>query len=93
MKIEVIEQEEDSLVIKLHGSGHTFCNALKDELAGYDSVDVVTYTIKHPLVAEPKFFLETNDADPINLMEEAADALEEKNEAFEEAYLQLDVEA
>jgi DNA-directed RNA polymerase subunit L len=93
MELEILEDEDAKIVFKLHGAGHTFCNALKDELADYDDVDIVTYTIKHPLVAEPKFFLETHGEDPVNLMQEAVESLRDKNNSFEDAYTSLETEA
>ncbi len=93
MKLEILEHEDDKFVFKLHGAGHTFCNPLKDELVSYDDVDIVTYTIKHPVVAEPKFFLETHGADPVELLQGAIESLTDQNDSFEEAYAELETEA
>lgn len=93
MEIEIIEDQDTKFVFKLHGAGHTFCNALKDQLVQNDDVDIATYTIKHPLVAEPKFYLETHGEDPRELLDAAAESLKEKNEAVNEAYQDLTVES
>ena len=91
MKITVKEQEENKLTFMIHGVGHTFCNALKDTMADMEGVSVVTYTIKHPLVADPKFFLETNEANPKDLLEEAATSLQKENNEFLEAFSSLEM--
>jgi DNA-directed RNA polymerase subunit L len=93
MEIDIVEHDDTKLVFHLNGTGHTFCNALKDQLVQYDDVDIATYTIKHPLAAEPKFFLETNGASPTDLLEDAAADLQETNEDFVDQYADLSVEA
>lgn len=93
MEIDIVEDEENKFVFKLVGSGHTFCNALKDELTNDDDVDIATYTIKHPLVAEPKFFVETHDGSPRDALSSATERLQERNEDLTEQYGELDIKA
>lgn len=93
MELETVEQEEHKFVFKLTGAGHTFCNALKDELVNDDDVDVATYTVKHPMVADPKFFVETDDADPMDALSEATERLLDRNGSFKDQYESLDTEA
>lgn len=89
MEIDIEEEDDTKLVFHINGAGHTFCNALKDELTNDDDVDIATYTIKHPLVAEPKFFIETIDGSPIEAMQDATTRLKERNESFKEQYEDL----
>lgn len=83
MKIKVITKEKNKLVVKLHGTTHTFCNALRDELWNVKGVVVSTYNQDHPEIGIPKLFLETKGTDPIKALNEAADNLLSKNEEFE----------
>lgn len=91
MKIDIEEKTDNKFTFHIRGVGHTFCNALKDTMVDMDHVSVVTYTIKHPLVADPKFFLETDGEDPVQLLEDAVDSLEEKNSTLLNEVSGLDV--
>lgn len=87
MKIKVITKEENKLVVKLHGTTHTFCNALRDELWNVKEVVVSTYNQDHPEIGIPKLFLETKGKDPVKALNEATDNLLEKNKEFEKLAL------
>jgi DNA-directed RNA polymerase subunit L len=63
MDIKVIEDKKNKLIFEIDAS-HTFCNALKVELANDSHVKNVGYNIKHPLVSKPAFIVETDGADP-----------------------------
>lgn len=93
MQIETVTQDDNEFTFKLHGAGHTFCNALKDELTNDDAVSIATYSIKHPLVAEPKVFIETDGEDPVDALTDAVSRLQDRNDEFEEAYADLDTTA
>jgi len=93
MEIDIEEHTDEKIVFHLNGTGHTFCNALKDQLVQYDDVELATYTIKHPLAAEPKFFLETDGEKPKEALSRAVDDLKDTNESFVEAYSELATEA
>ena len=87
MEINVLENKKNKLVFELSGAGHTFCNALKEELRSNDSVSLTTYNISHPLVGRPKFFVETkgNEA-PKKALEKAITGLKTKNTQFLKEY-------
>jgi len=87
MKITIIENKAQKLVFELEGADHTFCNALKDELKNNEEVNVSTYSISHPLVGKPKFFIETKKGEkPINAINTAIDNIKKKNTAFLKAF-------
>ena len=71
MDIKVIEDKKNKLVFEIDAS-HTFCNALKVELANDGHVKNVGYNIKHPLVSKPAFIVETDGADPRKTIAAAA---------------------
>lgn len=59
MELVVIEETKTRLVFDLKGEDHTFCNLLKTELNEDKDVKVATYAIEHPLLAVPRFIVET----------------------------------
>ncbi len=80
MEIKVLENEKEKLVFELRNTGHTFCNYLKDELRNNKDVDVASYTISHPLVGIPKFFLKAKE--PEKALDKAVKDLKKKNKEF-----------
>ena len=59
MKIKINDDSKKRLEIEIEGVGHTFCNALKEELWNDDAVDIAGYNIDHPLVGKPVMIVET----------------------------------
>lgn len=87
MKLTIIENNAQKLVFELDGTDHTLCNALNDELKKDDSITVTTYTISHPLVGKPKFFIETKKGKkPIDAINDAIANLKKQNSAFSKAF-------
>ncbi len=87
MELNVLENKKNKLVFELSGVGHTFCNALKEELRNNESVTITTYNISHPLVGKPKFFVETKGSEtPKKALEKAITALKSKNTQFLKEY-------
>ncbi|QYZ79440.1 DNA-directed RNA polymerase subunit L [Methanofollis formosanus] len=71
MDIKILEREEDKVRMVLKGEGHTFMNALVEELLTDASVDVAKYTILFQF-SEPELFVTTiNGKDPIVAIQEA----------------------
>ena len=46
MKLKILEHEKDKIRLVMEGEGHTFVNALVEELLLDDSVDVAKYVIE-----------------------------------------------
>ncbi len=57
MELELLERDDDSLLIKIVGEDHTFCNLLREELLRDESVVSASYTVEHPLNEYPKFYI------------------------------------
>ena len=90
MKLTIIEKKAQKLVFEIEGADHTFCNSLKDELKNNDAVTVSTYTISHPMVGKPKFFVETKKGEKaIDAINNAIDDLKKKNNAFLKSFKAL----
>ncbi|MBW2977652.1 DNA-directed RNA polymerase subunit L, partial [Candidatus Woesearchaeota archaeon] len=60
MKVNIVEETKNKIVIELKGETHTFCNALKKELWNDKHVKIAGYNIAHPLVGVPKIVVETD---------------------------------
>lgn len=86
MEINVLENEKNSLTFEVKGADHTFCNAFKEELSKIEDIDIATYTISHPLVGVPKFFVKTKKSSPKKAIEAAIKALKDKNKDFLKNY-------
>ena len=81
MEITVLEQTKNRLRIQLTGVGHSFCNALKDELWNEKNVEVAAYSIRHPLTGVPELLVETKGAEsPVSALTKAAKKLVKINE-------------
>ena len=87
MEITITEDKVNRLVFETNDLGHTFCNALKDELRLEKGVKVATYNITHPLSGITKFFLETEKGTkPRDVLEKAVKDLKKKNNDFLKAF-------
>ncbi|KUO41756.1 MAG: hypothetical protein APZ16_00320 [Candidatus Hadarchaeum yellowstonense] len=85
MELELVEKGDDSIMIKIIGEDHTFCNMLRAELLKDDSVISAVYTIEHPLTEPPKFYLKVKkDKSPERVLMEAAGRLVEQLEDLRE---------
>jgi len=73
MEIELVEKRDDSILIKIIGEDHTFCNLLRAELAKDENVVSAVYTIEHPLTEPPKFYLKVKrEKSPERVLTDAA---------------------
>ncbi|MCF7872180.1 DNA-directed RNA polymerase subunit L [Candidatus Woesearchaeota archaeon] len=87
MEIKVVEDKANRFVFEIEGLGHTFCNALKDELRNDSSVTVAAYNITHPLSGVTKFFVETEKSSkPRDVLDNALKALKKHNNDFLKAF-------
>lgn len=86
MEINVIEEKKNKLIFELKGASHTLCNALKAEMHNDNNVKIATYSIRHPLVGQPKFIIETDGTDPEKALISAAERLKKVNDKFEKDF-------
>ncbi|MBS3159372.1 DNA-directed RNA polymerase subunit L [Candidatus Woesearchaeota archaeon] len=57
MKIRVIKEDKDEFEFEIIGEGHTICNYLRKRLWDQKNIGYAAYSLKHPQVAEPVFFV------------------------------------
>ncbi|WP_067046988.1 DNA-directed RNA polymerase subunit L [Methanofollis ethanolicus] len=71
MDVKILEREEDKVRMVLKGEGHTFMNALVEEILTDLSVDVARYEIKYQF-SDPELLVTTRGGkDPITVILEA----------------------
>lgn len=81
MELEMVEKGDDSVLIKITGEDHTFCNMLRAEVAKDENVASAVYTIEHPLTEPPKFYLRVKKGkSPERILAEAAGRVVEQLE-------------
>lgn len=75
MDIKILEREGDKVRIVLKGQGHTFMNALTEEILADPAVDVARYVIKYQF-SDPELLVTTKgDKDPLLVISEACSRL------------------
>lgn len=82
MELNIIEDKKNKLVFELVGENHTICNLLREELWNDEDVKVASYNIKHPLISEPRFILETKKDDPRKVIKDALARIKKNNDIF-----------
>ena len=78
--MKVISEKKGHMVFELSGATHTICNILKKEIWNNKHVKNVGYTIKHPLVGQPEFVVETDGEDVKKIVASAAQKLKKEFE-------------
>ena len=61
MKVNVLEEKKDSLVVEIEGERHTIPNLLRETLWEDDSVALAAYEKKHPSLGSPKVIVSAKD--------------------------------
>ena len=83
MEAKVVETSKNKLVIQVQGADHTICNILQNELLSDSKVKSGGYVVDHPLLGNPRVFVETDgNEDPKKALIEAAKRLQKKCEKF-----------
>lgn len=86
MDIQIKTNTETKFEATFPDTDHTFCNALKDKLNQTESVKVATYAIKHPLVGQPEFLVETDSkTTPLKALQKAAKDLKSDFQKLEKS--------
>jgi DNA-directed RNA polymerase subunit L len=72
MKLEIVDKDENSMTIKIIGEDHTFCNILRKVLQSDEVVSAAAYSIEHPLLEHPKFYVKVKRGRPETALVRAA---------------------
>lgn len=88
MRVNVIKREENELKIEIEGEDHTFCNALQTVLLEDEDVELAGYTIPHPLISNPVFYVRMKEKrKPVEALRKAAEKLISLNEELKQSFL------
>jgi DNA-directed RNA polymerase subunit L len=87
MELKILEETKKKIVLKIEGTGHSFCNALVEEVWKDEEVDIASYTIRHPLVGVPELVVEMKSGDPKKALIDAAKRLEKANEKLRSEFV------
>ncbi len=82
MRLDVLEQAKNKIVLHIHVEDHTFCNALRDELNNDVNVTAAAYRIEHPLKPIPRFVVEVKSGDPKKAILDASNRLKKQFESL-----------
>ncbi len=73
MKLKIIELEKSKIRLSLEGEGHTFMNALTEEILSEPDVDVAKYVIEFQF-SDPELLVTMKEGakkDPVTVVREA----------------------
>lgn len=85
IQVKILEEKKHRLVFELDGESHTLAAALTKELWNDEHIKVAGYNVEHPLLAKPKFVVETDGADPKKLVSAAAKRLHKMTEKLRDS--------
>ncbi len=87
MKINVLKHSRNEIKIEIIGESHSFCNALQRMLLKEEGVDLAGYSINHPLISEPTFYIRTKrGVEAKAKLIKAAKSLEKRMNTFQKAF-------
>jgi len=84
MKVNVVEDKKDTLVIEIEGARHTIPNLIREALWEDNSVDLAAYEKKHPMLGNPKIIVKAKD--PRKALLTAIKKTEESLKDFEDEF-------
>lgn len=84
MKIEIINNEKNSLEFFIEGERHTLPNLLKNALSKKTDVEFVAYKLDHPIDKRSRFILKSKN--PKKSLEEAIKDIQSEIIDFKKAF-------
>jgi DNA-directed RNA polymerase subunit L len=74
-QVRIIRKEEALLEFEVIGEDHTFLSMLREALKDQPGVLFAAYRLPHPILENPIFYLQTSSIDPVEALQQAADAI------------------
>jgi len=72
MEIKIIKERNKEIEFEIIGE-KTILNPLKQKLLEYDEVEYAEWTVKHPLVKNPQFYLKVKKGEARKVIKKAID--------------------
>jgi DNA-directed RNA polymerase subunit L len=89
MELRVIDKTDGELEIEIAGEDHTFMNVIKGALLETEGVSAATYDMNPEQSGgqtDPILTVKTEDRDPLDALEDAAERVKAQSRAFISAY-------
>jgi DNA-directed RNA polymerase subunit L len=87
MEVRVLSKTDKSIEVEVVGENETLLNLLKQRLLVSPDVESATYLIGHPLLDQPKLFVQVRKGKPEAALKAAAKELREDLDKFETEFL------
>lgn len=87
MDVRVMSKGDKSLEVELVGENETLLNLLKQRLLASPDVESATFIIGHPLLDQPKLFVQVRKGKPETALKAAAKEVREELDKFETEFL------
>ena len=88
MKINVLNEDNNSISLEIEGEGHTLCNLLRNKLWELDIVSC-GYNLKHPLISSPVLNIESSKGKPRKVLSSCIDELKKDIKALRTEFKKL----
>lgn len=91
MEFDIKNDNKNSFMAEIHGVGHAFTNALKNELWNDKEISIAAYNVEHPLVGVPKLIVEMKRGGKSSreAVVKAVDRLKKHNKEFTKKFKKL----
>ncbi|HVL87817.1 MAG TPA: RpoL/Rpb11 RNA polymerase subunit family protein [Candidatus Thermoplasmatota archaeon] len=83
MEIRLVEKADNAIEVEFVGENETLLNLLKQKLLAMDKVESATYLTGHPLLDQPRLYVEVKSGKPEQVLKQAAKELREQYDEFE----------
>ena len=87
MEVRVLHKDDKSLEVELIGENETLLNLLKQRLLASPDVESATFLVGHPLLDQPKLFVQVRKGKPETVLKAAAKELREELDKLETEFL------
>lgn len=78
MEINIISEDKQKIEFEIEKEDHTLCNALQDALWKQPNIDVVAYSMDHPLIPKVRMVVSVTKGNPRDIIEKAVDTLKKE---------------
>ena len=86
MRVNVLKEDKNTLIIEVKGESETFLNMICEELWNIKGVEEAAFYREHPFLEEPKLFIKTKGISPRKALKEALKNLKQKLKSLKEIY-------
>lgn len=87
MEVRVLSKGDKSLEVEVVGENETLLNLLKQRLLASPDVESATFIVGHPLLDQPKLFVQVRKGKPETALKAAAKDIREELDKLETEFL------